>query len=235
MPRMVSMACDQCGRGVKVKDRPDLNGAFCCPLHAAEWQFARTEEQIRHWHWNGARCQWCGCRLHTGYHEEGCPVRDVKIEHNYKGIVVHYRTAKRVAEVLHPASQYWGDPCPADLPEGEEITQEMYDNLAAAVGNQVRGAIGNWVRKQIREGKSREGILVYDAEMKRWDPDLGTKILYYLGIQPENRAVLELLGNEFIRETNQLRMRWVDGWQLVYKPRQRKLVTAEYEREEKAS
>ena len=74
----IHMVCEQCRTAVVLHDRPGLTAAFCSPGHCVQWQDARTEAQIQHYLWNGGRCQWCGCRLHTGYHEPGCPCRAVE-------------------------------------------------------------------------------------------------------------------------------------------------------------
>jgi len=77
------MNCRQCGVAVQVEVR-DGDGVwtvFCCPEHAWDWQDARTEEQIIEetsgWKMPYDRCQWCRCTLKSGYHDRGCPVRDV--------------------------------------------------------------------------------------------------------------------------------------------------------------
>lgn len=55
--------------------------AFCCPEHAHMWQAPLSEEEIiKDTSGHGMpydRCQWCGCTLKSGYHEENCPVRAV--------------------------------------------------------------------------------------------------------------------------------------------------------------
>jgi len=77
----VQMKCEECGKLV-VLDSPGDNvwTVFCSPEHAYKWQSDRTEEEIIEHAGKWApydRCQWCGCTLKSGYHED-CPVRELQ-------------------------------------------------------------------------------------------------------------------------------------------------------------
>ena len=75
--------CRQCTKTLELEDRPGLNVVFCSPTCCWQWQEAHTEEQIDAVitrHGERPRCQWCGCRLSGGYHDDGCPVRELKAE-----------------------------------------------------------------------------------------------------------------------------------------------------------
>ena len=58
---------------------PDVWIAFCTPEHCATWQDRHTAQEISAMRAVSGkdRCQWCSSPLVSGYHEEGCPVRDV--------------------------------------------------------------------------------------------------------------------------------------------------------------
>ena len=83
---MTHMKCTQCGKGVQVdvREGDGVWTVFCCPEHAHEWQEPLTEDEIIA-KTSGPgmpydRCQWCGCTLKSGYHDRGCPVRDVAVK-----------------------------------------------------------------------------------------------------------------------------------------------------------
>ena len=75
------MHCHVCKVEVRLqlRDGDRVWTVFCSPEEAHAWQAPRTEEQIIE-ETSGPgmpydRCQWCGCTLKSGYHNEGCPVR----------------------------------------------------------------------------------------------------------------------------------------------------------------
>lgn len=79
------MKCEQCGAAVVVgtRDGDGVWTVFCSPEHAHEWQEPRSERQIIE-DTSGPgmpydRCQWCACTLKSGWHDVGCPVRDVAV------------------------------------------------------------------------------------------------------------------------------------------------------------
>ena len=83
------MNCHVCGKSIRVQTRGDGDGiwtVFCSPKEAYQWQVARDEKQIIE-ETSGFgmpydRCQWCGCTLKSGYHEDNCPVRKEQNESN---------------------------------------------------------------------------------------------------------------------------------------------------------
>jgi len=85
---MTHMRCAECEKGFKISLTHDnIWTAFCCPEHAAKWQSGRTEADIirhqfgDHKPWSPYdRCQWCHCTLKSGYHEEGCAVREIQMK-----------------------------------------------------------------------------------------------------------------------------------------------------------
>lgn len=71
--------CPHCYEPVEAL--PDVNGRrlinFCSPLHLTLWQDVRSEAEIIRI-FDRAGCPWCRSPLRSGYHEGGCPVRDLR-------------------------------------------------------------------------------------------------------------------------------------------------------------
>lgn len=75
------MYCHVCKARVELQahDGDCVWTVFCSPEEAYAWQSARTEDEIIE-QTSGPgmpydRCQWCGCTLKSGYHNNDCPVR----------------------------------------------------------------------------------------------------------------------------------------------------------------
>lgn len=78
------LRCHVCKKKVRLhlRDGDGVWTVFCSPEEAHTWQSKRTEKQIIE-ETSGVgmpydRCQWCGCTLKSGYHEEDCPVRTLQ-------------------------------------------------------------------------------------------------------------------------------------------------------------
>lgn len=79
--QLTTFSCKVCKKKVEVRTREgdDIWTVFCSPEHMREWQEPLTETQIID-ETSGVgmpydRCQWCGCTLKSGYHNDDCPVR----------------------------------------------------------------------------------------------------------------------------------------------------------------
>lgn len=51
------------------------------PAALAQWhrEHVNTTEDDDYREIGNARCPWCSCRIYRGYHERGCPVRDILV------------------------------------------------------------------------------------------------------------------------------------------------------------